>query len=163
MKRDLERWRDKLTPEEERRIWSRMRGALRESGQREKPRSLVFWLRPAAVVAVAALAAVVIWQTDLLTPDRTAIGKLPERTAIAETPALQPMEPMAKATKTDLQQAEDVAEGKTSEAAQELVAEDAEEGKVRDSAQEALAKAQPPPTQSSRPRAARPGPVRTRN
>jgi Ca-activated chloride channel family protein len=74
MKRDLERFGDKLTPDEERRIWAKMRGALREGKSRGpawRPRP---WLTTATVAAAAALLVVAIWQADLLKPHRVIEG-----------------------------------------------------------------------------------------
>jgi Ca-activated chloride channel family protein len=74
MKRDLERFGDKLTPDEERRIWTKMRGALREGRSRGpawRPRA---WLATATVAAAAALLVVAIWLADLLKPDRAIMG-----------------------------------------------------------------------------------------
>jgi Ca-activated chloride channel family protein len=62
MKRDLERWRDKLTPEEERRVWSKMRAALHKRSSRQRLWLLRPWVTSTA--AVAAALAIAIWQAQ---------------------------------------------------------------------------------------------------
>ncbi|MBU1702627.1 MAG: von Willebrand factor type A domain-containing protein [Candidatus Eisenbacteria bacterium] len=79
MKRDLDRYKDKLTPEEERRIWGRMRSALHEDRDEDKSWRLGLWLSRAAIVAGTAMLAVAIWRA----------GSPPPNTTLPEAP-LQP-------------------------------------------------------------------------
>jgi len=67
MRRDLERWGDKLSPDEERRIWSKMKSALRETesvdGERTRRWALRPWVTSAAVAAAAVVVVVALWRT----------------------------------------------------------------------------------------------------
>jgi Ca-activated chloride channel family protein len=67
MKRDLEHWGDKLSPDEERRIWSKMKSALREpesvEGTRTRRWTLRPWVTSAAVAAAAVVVVVALWRT----------------------------------------------------------------------------------------------------
>lgn len=80
MKRDLEKWKDELTPDEERRIWSKMRKTLREGETRRTSWRPRWWLSTATVTAAAALVAVAIWHADLLEPDKALKGYRPGKT-----------------------------------------------------------------------------------
>ncbi len=80
MKRDLEKWKDELTPDEERRIWSKMRETLREGEIRRTSWRPRWWLSTATVTAAAALVAVAIWHADLLEPDKALKGYRPGKT-----------------------------------------------------------------------------------
>lgn len=76
MKRDLERFKDKMTPEEERHVWSKMRDGL---GKGEPGRASWFprlWLGRVVAAGAAAAVAVVIWQTGLLTPDHVTENRM---------------------------------------------------------------------------------------
>ena len=83
MKRDLERWKEKMTPQEERRIWSKIQGSIRKGKTRRTlwlPRP---WLSRAVAAAAAVAVAVAIWQADLLEPEKTLkrLGRAERQTA----------------------------------------------------------------------------------
>jgi len=88
MKKDLERYRDRMTQDEERRVWAKMKEELR--GERRRgwiwaPRP---WLPRVAVAAAAVLAAAVIWHGDLLDPDKAL--KMERKTAPLVTEGIAP-------------------------------------------------------------------------
>ncbi len=92
MKKDLERFGDKLTPEEERRIWTKMKGSLRGEKSRRSAWRPRLWLTTATVAAAAALVVVAIWQADLLRPDKVTKGKAPRDMSAVAPPAEAPSE-----------------------------------------------------------------------
>jgi Ca-activated chloride channel family protein len=90
MKRDLDRWGDKLTPDEERRIWSKMKSALRESksvdSARARPWILRPWVTSAAVAAAAVVVVVAVWKVHEPGQDLAGMSA-PDQVTEAEAPS----------------------------------------------------------------------------
>lgn len=72
MKKDLERFKDKMTPEEERLVWSKMKDSLRAEKTGRTSWFPRLWLNRVVYAGAAAAVALVIWQTGLLSPDHAA-------------------------------------------------------------------------------------------
>jgi Ca-activated chloride channel family protein len=72
MKKDLERFKDKMTPEEERLVWSKMKDGLRKGKTGRTSWFPRLWVSRVVYAGAAAAVAIVIWQTGLLTPDKIA-------------------------------------------------------------------------------------------
>ncbi len=82
MKKDLERWKEKMTPEEERRVWSKMQDSVRKGRSRRTSWPARPWLSRTVAAAAAVAIAVAVWQADLLEPE-----KAMDKTAGKETPS----------------------------------------------------------------------------
>ncbi|MBD3334507.1 MAG: hypothetical protein GF355_03240, partial [Candidatus Eisenbacteria bacterium] len=83
MKRDLERGREQMTPEEEHRVWNRLRASLPEDRDARRGWSPAGWIGRLAVVGGTAMLAVAIWRASEPGPGRPA-GDLPGRPPVVE-------------------------------------------------------------------------------
>lgn len=110
MKRELNRWSEKLTPEEDRMIWSRVRAALRKGrtgrDRRSSARFLVTsWPGRLALTAALALLAIVIWRVGQrpgsVGEDTTAVVPSP-RTATVHVDSAGPFAELVESTREAL-------------------------------------------------------------